>query len=198
MECLEFQRHLVYPRAPFLHTQRVVQLCVEGQHVQVHFLTIYVFHRIHHVLNKLGVRRSCRMHPDHHLWLLGLFLVSPFGAHLFTIGVDGIAPHLVGSDYRCCKQLKEPGCKRLSTGRVANDQSRTVQPAQLLWSMVESVGASGHQRHLKGTSHKQRCWILIPFQALADVTEHRKVVKQRFYLCAPHFQLRLHLTLVTY
>ena len=185
VEGLQLQRLLVNPRAALLNGHRVVQLRVEGQHVQLHILAVHVLHRVHHVLNKLRVRGTGRMYPDDNLRLLGLLLVGALGAHLFTIGVDGVLAHLVGSHDGCSEQLKETGGERLTAGRVADYQRRVVQTSQLLWAMVEAIRAACHQRHHQATSHKQRCWILVAFQALRDVPYQREVLAQRLYLLAP-------------
>ena len=122
VEGLEFQTLLVNPRTALLYAHGVVQLGVEGQHVQVHLLAVHLFHGVHHVLYELGVGGTCRMHPDYHLGLLGLLLVSPLGAHLLTIGVDGVTPCLVGLYDGRCQQFEQTGCKAFTRGRVADDQ----------------------------------------------------------------------------
>ena len=101
VEGFELQRLLVDVCPTFLQRQCVVQLSVEGQHVQLHGLAIHLLHGIHHILNKLRVRGSCRMDAYHHLRLLGLLLVGTLRLHQLTIGVDGLLAHLVGLHDGC-------------------------------------------------------------------------------------------------
>ena len=119
MEGLQFQRHLVNPRAALLDRDGVVELRVEGQHVQLHLHAIDHLHRINHVLNELGVRGTGRMHTHHDLRLLGFLLVGALGLHQLAIGVDGFLAHLVGLDDGSRQQLIQARGKALSASRVA-------------------------------------------------------------------------------
>ena len=101
MESLKFKRLLVNPTSTFLYRQGVVQLSVEGQHVQLHRLAIHFFHSVHHVLNKLGVTCTRRVDTYSNLRLLRLLLVGAFRFHLLTVGINGILTYPVCSqDWR--------------------------------------------------------------------------------------------------
>ena len=53
------------------------------------------------------------------LWFL---LVGTLGAHLLTIGVNGLLTYFIGLDDRRCQQLKQAGGERFTTGWIANNQ----------------------------------------------------------------------------
>ena len=102
MEGFELQGLLIDVSTTFLQRQRIVELRIKGQHVQLHLLTIYHLYGIHHVLDELGIRGSRWVDTHHHLRLLGLLLVGTLRAHLLTIGINSVFANLISShDGRC-------------------------------------------------------------------------------------------------
>ena len=191
MESFQLQRLLVYPRAAFLHRHGIVQLRVEGQHVQLHLFAIDHLYGVHHILYELGVRRTGWMYPHHHLRLRGLLLVGTLRLHQVAVGVDGLLALLVGL-HDGSRQLLEQTCgKRLSAGRVADNQGRVVQPAQLFRAVVESVGTACHQRHHQTASHEHCRRILVALQSFADVADNGKLLCHLLYFLTPDGQLRV-------
>ena len=185
MERFELQGLLVDIRTTFLQRQGIIQLRVEGQHVQLHRLAIHFLLGVHHVLDKLGITRSRWMDPHHHLRLLWLLLIRTFRTHLFAIGVDRLFADLISSHDGRCQQLKQSRRETLTTGRVTDDERRVVQASQLLWAMIEPVGAACHQGHQQPTSHKQRRRILILLQSLRDIPDNWVILTQRLNLRTP-------------
>ena len=55
MEGFQLHRLLINPRTTLLHGDRIIQLGIEGEHMQLHGLAIHLFHVVHHVLNELGI-----------------------------------------------------------------------------------------------------------------------------------------------
>ena len=185
MEGLQLQRLLVDPRTALLHRHGVVELRVERQHVQLHRLAVDLLNAIHHVLNKLRIRGSGWMHAHDHPGLLGLLLVSPFRAHLLAIGIDGVLADLVSRHNRRSDEFEEARRKRLSAGRITDDERRVVQPSQLLWPMVEAIGAARHQRHQQPAAHEQCRWVLVALQSLADILQDGVILEHPLNLLAP-------------
>ena len=108
MEGLQLEALLVDIGTTLLQCQRIVQLCVERQHVQLHRLSVNLFYGVHHVLNELCVTGSCRVNPDNHLRLLRLLLVGTLCLHLLAIGVDGLDALFVNFLDGQSQQFEEP------------------------------------------------------------------------------------------
>ena len=186
---LQLERLLVDPRTALLNSHGIIQLCVKSEHVELHQMSVDFLYTIHHVLDKLRIRGSGGMHADDNLRFLRLLLVGPLGAHLLSIGIDSLFAYLISSHDRCSKQLKEPGGKRLSAGGIANDKGRVIEPAQFFRTMIEPIGAAGHQCHHQSSRHEHRRWILVTLQPLADVLQQREVLHQALNLLAPVIKL---------
>ena len=198
MKRFQLETLLIDIRTTLLQIERIIQLCVECQHVQLHHLAIDFLHRIDHILNKLRIRGTCRMHPDHHFRLLRLLLVSTFGAHLLTIGVNGILAHLISIYDRSSQQLIQSRRKAFTWCRITNDQRRVIQASQFFWSMIETIGTPCHQGHQQATSHEQGSHKLVALQTLADVFQYRIILKHRFNLLAPVPKPLIHVVVLQY
>ena len=153
--------------------------------MQLHLLSVDLLHAVHHILDKLRIRGTGRVDTHNHLGFLRLLLVRPLRAHLLTIGIDGILAYLVSLHDGLRQQLIQTSRKALTTGRVADNQRRVVQPAQFLRTMIEPVCTTRHQRHQQSATHKQRRRILVLLQALADILQDGEVLAERLNLLAP-------------
>ena len=185
MEGFQLQGLLVDIRATLLQRERIIQFRVEGQHVQLHRLTVHLLYGVHHVLNELRIRGARWVDPYHHLRLLGLLLVRTLRTHLFAIGVNRLLAHLISSHDGRSQEFEQSRRKRLSAGRVANNQRRVIQPAQFLRTMIEAISTSCHQGHQQTAAYKQCRRILVPFEPFADILYQRIIFTQRLNLSTP-------------
>ena len=192
VERLQLQRLLVDPRASALHAQRVVQLRVEGQQVQLHLLAVHHLPGIHHVLDELRVGGAGGVYAHHHLRLLRLVLVGAQALDELAVGVDGVHASLVCRLEGRRQLLVQPRGEGLSAGGVADDERRAVQASPLLGAGVEAVGAARHQRHHQAACHIHRRGVLRGLQPLADVLQQRIGREERGNLRAPERQALRH------
>ena len=192
MEGFQLHGGLVNPRAALHHADGVVELGVKREEVQLYILAIDVLTGVEHVLNKLAVGRSCRMHADDALRLFPTLLIGSFFIDVHLIAVQCLFASLVRRDHRRCQYLVEVVCHRFARGRMSDDEQRAVQPSQLLRTVVEAVPAPRHQCHQQPTCHKERSRKLSPLQTFAHILQHREVVEQCFNLSTPSVHLLQH------
>ena len=165
--------------------------------MQLHLLAIHHFLGVDHVLDELRIGGLRRVVAQRHLGFLGLVLVGTLGLEQVTVIVDRNYSLSIGLLDGQHQDIVQAGSKALATGRIANDESLTVESAQCFGTMVETIGATGHERHHHAPSHEQSGRVLVLFQSFADVPQQGILREQRLYLSAPLPQLLAHLILGT-
>ena len=185
MEGLQLHALLVDPRSAALQGDRVVQLRVEGEHMQLHLLAVHHLLRVQHVLYQLAVARSGRVYADDALRPVLALLVGGPLLRVLLVAVQCGESRLVSRLHGRHQDVADVIGHRLVRGRMSDDEQRAVEPALPLRTVVEPVGTPRHQRHQRPASREHRRRILAPLQPCAHVRQQREVVKHRLNLRAP-------------
>ena len=194
MEGFQLHGAFINPLSAFCGIGRRVELRVEGQHVQVHFLIAHRLHGLVHILDKHTVGRSCAMNAHHHLRLpqrLLLLLLAAGSAllHRLLVAVDGIVAQLVVADEGRGQQFVQLGSKRLSYRRIADDVDTVVQPSHHFRVVVVIVPRACHIRAQEGRTGKDGTGIGRHPHPMTDLTHQGEVVEHLLYPFAPSQQL---------
>ena len=147
VEGLQLHALLVDPGASALQSNGIIQLRIEGEHVQLNLLAIYDFFCIEHILNQLAIGSAGWMDSDNTLWLIFTLLVRSFLLLILLIAVESSQSRFIRSLYGSHEDIADIISHRLIRSRMSYDEQRTIQPPFPFRAVIEPVGASGHQRH---------------------------------------------------